>query len=401
MKKALIFLFVLGTLVTTTQAQIWQPAPTFTGIERDDAATFTINDKHYVGTGLAPWFAALGDVHAFDTSTETWQAVASLPGGAERQYACGFASFTHGYFFGGLNDTNYLNDLWQYDPITDSWNQKTALPGLGRSGASCFVIGDTAYIFGGQAKRQLAIAEVWAYSFSGDSWHQKNDLPVNGSWRGCASSNVVAGYACFGKDSLGQISPNLYRYEPQNDTWQIESALPFLPRTYAGLVHIPNNLYFLMGQDSSHTIHNNLWRYSTTLKQWFQFPDFPDTPRRGGCTFGTSPIMLYYTTGLDSTGQRLKESYRFLLPVGLGEKHTTNNLLIFPNPAQSMLTLQVPNATKQWYWILFDMTGKILEEGRSTKNSFLVNTAELPAGTYLINVKYQETVLHQTFSITR
>ncbi|MGL4596156.1 MAG: Kelch repeat-containing protein, partial [Bacteroidia bacterium] len=162
--------FLFSILALAATAQTWVQLANFPGSERDDGACFSIGYKAYCGTGLTAWFAPTADFYALDLTTDIWSPIAAMPATTERQYACGFASNTHGYIFGGLNGNTLLNDLWQYDPAQDAWIQKTSLPAAGRSGSACFVINDTAYIIGGRTAANNAIAEVWAYNILTDSW---------------------------------------------------------------------------------------------------------------------------------------------------------------------------------------------------------------------------------------
>ena len=77
----------------------------------------------------------------FDSSTETWSTMASLPLGKERQYATAFSYNGNGYMLGGLQcDNNCLNDFWQYSVSTNSWTALPNFPGSGRQGMVNFVI---------------------------------------------------------------------------------------------------------------------------------------------------------------------------------------------------------------------------------------------------------------------
>src|SRR5262245_53893716 len=83
-------------------AQTWTQLPDFPGTERDDATSFTLNGKIYVGTGMEVGWGLTNDWWCFDTSTETWTPIAALPA-TPRQYCTGFTVADTGYVFGGID----------------------------------------------------------------------------------------------------------------------------------------------------------------------------------------------------------------------------------------------------------------------------------------------------------
>src|SRR4051812_11286093 len=93
--KIFLNLSLLCTL-HTAKSQTWQPATDFPSTERDDGTSFIIGTKAYCGTGYLPWFTTTADFYAYDMAVGTWQTVASLPAGEERQYASGFSAGGYG-----------------------------------------------------------------------------------------------------------------------------------------------------------------------------------------------------------------------------------------------------------------------------------------------------------------
>src|SRR5687768_15980369 len=143
-----VLLFILFTQLA--RGQTWQQTSDFPGVERDDAVSFVIGEKAFCGTGLKTGWVACNDFYVLDMINNSWDTIASMPLGTERQYACSFSSNNRGFVFGGINGATYYNDLWMYDPAMNNWQSKTALPASGRAGAGCFVINDTCYVAGGR-----------------------------------------------------------------------------------------------------------------------------------------------------------------------------------------------------------------------------------------------------------
>lgn len=368
-------------------AQYWTQYPDFPGPARDDAASFRLQGDFYIGTGLTPWFAATGDVYSINPFTQAWTAVAALPSGAERQYACGFASLTHGYIFGGLNDTNYLNDLWRYDPSLNQWTQVASLPARGRSGSISFVVQDTTYILGGQTTDSAAIPEVWAYSMVHDTWTKKPDLPFS-SWRGCSACQNGRCYAFFGKDYTGKINDSLYTFNPAigPSTLHAVDTFPGNGRIYASMAMTPE-VYVLAGMDSNGTFYNDLWHYPISGSGWVKRDSIPGLPRRGGAALCSFAHGIFYTTGVLETGQRTKESWFYFVPIGIEEDENEHAISVYPNPTSDKIFLKniaLENLEKPTVQIL-NSAGQVV--ARPIILTHGIDVQELPSGVYFILIE--------------
>src|SRR5262245_31139986 len=112
-------------------AQIWTQLPDFPGTARDDAASFTIGSKIYVGTGMEVGWGLTNDWWCFDTQTDSWTSIAALPS-TPRQYAAAFTVADTGYVFGGVDANGALNELWAYRPDQNAWEQRSSMPAEAR-----------------------------------------------------------------------------------------------------------------------------------------------------------------------------------------------------------------------------------------------------------------------------
>lgn len=365
-------------LITQCHAQSWTQLSDLPGDARDDGAGFVIGNKAYVGGGLTPWWSALGDLFEFDFGTEMWTQKAFIPGGEERQYASGFSHGSKGYFFGGYNGTDFLNDLWEYDPLMDSWTELDSLPDIGRSGAAAVVIGDTVYIIGGKTDSDFAIPDVWAYSFSSGTWQQKNDLP-GANWRGNAVTVYGSAYLTFGRNELNQFQNELFEFDPQLDTWTAIDTFPDIGRSHAAMQTVNNGFYLFFGLDSLDNSYNDLWNYDLNSNAWSQKNSLPAVGRRGGVAF-SSASMIYYTSGIDVTNMRLTETWRYTLEVGLEEVHDAQ-MRVWPNPTSELLYIDAQTEIRAVTMI--DLSGRIVfSEKMDPKTSLELRLPALDEGVY-------------------
>lgn len=396
MKMVTNWLLLILAILTSSisNAQVWQQLSDFPSTERDDGVSFTINQYVYCGSGLLPNWSVASDFYRFDLNSDTWDTIASLPLGANRQAACGFSHNGMGYVFGGYNN-GPLNDLWQYNPVSNSWIQKASKPGIGLSGASCFVLNGKAYIIGGNNGNTTIYNEVWEYTIANDSWVQKSNFPASGSWRASAIDYNNTGYLIFGKDSLGTYNRNLYQYYPQSDTWTILSNFPGQGRMLAALRRIQNALVIFAGVDSSATYLNSLWYFSLSDSLWYQGVSLPAQGRKEGICFN-SASALYYTIGLNPNDVRLKETWKIDNVIGVFEISKKSKFKVYPIPCSDFLHFQ--SKTNLVYEVeLQNGFGQtlILQTYSGLTNN--VNVSQFKSGLYILKIKSAEET--ETFKI--
>lgn len=381
--KLLLSLIILFEVSSITLAQGWEQLDDFPSSARDDGATFTINSIAYCGTGLDPTWNYTYDFFAFDMTSETWTSISGLPINQARQYANGFASETHGYLFGGVNGSGFLNDLWKYDPLADSWEETTAMPALGRTAAATFVIGDTAYIVAGRTANTYSIAEVWAFCMSDDSWTQKNDLP-DSLWRSSGVAFQGKGYVLFGADNEGNFNNKFYEYTPISDSWTEIASFPGVGRTYAGFTVLDDELALFAGRDSLGNSYNDFWKYSIPSDSWTLSVNLPANQRRGGMCF-SSNTALYYTTGIDLNDVRLKETWKYDLFLETSSLFETP-FTIYPNPAVNSLTIISSIASGNIDFVISTLSGRIVQEGTTILGKS-IRLNDFQSGNYLITLR--------------
>lgn len=123
-----------------------------------------------------------------------------------------------------------------------------------------------------------------------------------------------------------------------------------------------------------------------------------------GGTVAYSVGQVVYTTNTDASGtvsQGVQQAYE-IFTVGVKETELTISLSIFPNPTSDNLTLQVSDYNNdELSYQLYDAQGKLLKNGEVTEEQTQINTASLPAATYIIHVVDQENKKVQSFKIMK
>jgi len=134
------------------------------------------------------------------------------------------------------------------------------------------------------------------------------------------------------------------------------------------------------------------------------------TTASGGDASGSGGTVAYsvgqvvYTTNTDASGtvsQGVQQPYE-IFTVGIKETELNILLSVFPNPTAYNLTLQISDYNNEKLsYQLFDMQGKLLNNGQVIAQQVQINTANLPPATYFINVVNQENKKIQSFKIIK
>ena len=123
-----------------------------------------------------------------------------------------------------------------------------------------------------------------------------------------------------------------------------------------------------------------------------------------GGTIAYSVGQIVYTSNTGVTGtvnQGVQQAYE-IFTVGIKETELNISLSVFPNPTANNLTLQISDHNnKKLSYQLYDIQGKLLNNGQVTEQQTQINTASLTPATYLIHVVNQENKKVQSFKIIK
>jgi hypothetical protein len=123
-----------------------------------------------------------------------------------------------------------------------------------------------------------------------------------------------------------------------------------------------------------------------------------------GGTASYSIGQVVYTTITDASGtlsQGVQQAYE-IFTIGIKETELNISLSLFPNPTADNLTLQISDYNNEYLsYQLFDMQGKLINNGQINTEQTQINTANLPPSTYFINVVNKENQKVQSFKIIK
>jgi hypothetical protein len=123
-----------------------------------------------------------------------------------------------------------------------------------------------------------------------------------------------------------------------------------------------------------------------------------------GGTVAYSVGQVVYTTNSGTTGsvaQGVQHAYE-IFTVGIKATELNISLTVFPNPTADNLTLQISDYNNEkLLYQLYDMQGKLLNNGQITAQQTQIDMNSLPSATYFVNVVNQENKKVQSFKIIK
>lgn len=304
MKQILLYLSILFLLVSCDSVnddddttppvnttppvvtQQWEQAPVFPGVERQNASSFVIADKFYVGLGTGMKdgrIQSLNDFYEYNPTSRAWRQIAEFPG-ISREHAIGFTVNSKGYIgigqkflcpiTSGLCDQTDLKDFWEYDPKNNSWKEVAKfdmLPNDGRGG-SVFTLNNKAYI--------LHNNFIWEFNPADYSLTKKAMSP---EFLPYASAFTLNGKGYIGTGST-DVSKSLYEYDPATDKWTKKADFGGLARRSAVGFSMKGKGYIGFGegkeQISPGTFRgigfNDMWEYDPQTDTWKKFTEHPN-----------------------------------------------------------------------------------------------------------------------------
>jgi len=286
----------------------WTEQSDFEGVARSDAASFSIGNTGYVGTGY-DGEERLNDFWSYDPARNSWTQIAAFEG-TPRNGAVGFSALGKGFVGTGYDGETRLGDFWQYDPGTNTWDSVTATGApSARFGAVSFTINNIGYVGTGYDGNYLK--DFWAYDPASNTWSHKNSF--GGSKRRDAVGFVLdgKGYICTGINN-GSYEEEFYMYDPAGDTWIVKRKIApvseegfdddyTIARSNAVAIVIGGKAYITTGTSGS--LNNDVWEYDPLTDLWKQKTAFEGSARTDAVAFSTDDGRAFIVTGKSSTFQ--------------------------------------------------------------------------------------------------
>lgn len=282
----------------------------FPGEARNNAVSFSIGNKLYIGLGSIATAIEYGteaqplkDLWEWDQVTNQWTMLAPFPG--NNFGAVGFTLggkgyvFTSGWYY--TEEGVYASELWEYDPATNRWTGKSDFPVIGiRLHPEVFSIGSKAYIGLGHGwgpdYSTRYYTDLWEWDQNTDRWTEKTSFPGLGRSGAVAFSIGNKGYVGTGdrygvfqeqytgtgdpiwfqgsgqSSSEGPLLADFWEYDQQADRWTQKADFSGGARSNAFSFSIDNKGYIGAGYHDNLTDEfiQDFWEYDHVLDRWYK-----------------------------------------------------------------------------------------------------------------------------------
>jgi hypothetical protein len=285
------------TVVPTNE---WLGVADFTGPGRYYAVAFVVGNKGYIGTGRRSGGVRAKDLWEYNTESNAWTQKADLPA-VGREYATSFSIGTKGYL--GLGSNGFKQkDIWEYDPQSNVWTRKDDFGGGDRSNAFAFVAGGKAYVGAGmQGDQHVRMRDLWEFDPSktaGQQWVQKQNIG-GPDYTGEISGLPAAAFTVSGKGYVALplsdgTKPDLWEFNPANNTWTSKQKTPF------DILSSSESVSFVIQEKGFVLSGAKLWKYDVAGNSWQEKAAFPLAGIRYATGFSNGNhafVGLGYTTG--------------------------------------------------------------------------------------------------------
>ncbi len=388
MRRLLPLVFLVTSLAS---AQSWQQLPSFPGTARDDAASFTIGNKIYVGTGMEVGWGLTNDWWCFDASTDTWSAIASMPA-TPRQYCTAFTVNDTGYVFGGVDGSGALNELWAYIPGTNQWVQKSSMPAEARYACAAMEAWNYGIVATGMLQSEVPTKEAWKYFPAADSWQAMSPVPGPSRHRAVACLGGGGMLITGGADSTGAALSDAWSYPIWFETGEYYPAAALPEGRIDAKGGGPDMTVVAGGASDATTFRDDVW--SGDFGPWNPLPSFPAGPRRGAVGAGIShqwDNTFYFGLGLDSGLVRHNDWWRLDYATGIKEE-LAQHIILFPNPASNKVSMEWPETWPAARVRMFNALGRVVLDQVVNKGAS-VDVRPLVAGHYVVQVQHDSSQL--------
>ena len=291
-----------GNVVLTANASggsgAWTQKANLGSLGRQNAVSFSIGNKGYLGTGL-DGAACRNDFWEYDPTSNAWTQKANFGGGV-RWHATGFSIGSKGYMGTGSDlSTGAKKDFWEYDPTTNEWIQKASFGGSAREGAKGFSIGSKGYLGTGFDPLTGYTSDFWEYDPSSNAWTQKADF-FSSRYEAISFSIGNKGYLGFG-GAAGGYANDLWEYDPSSNAWTQKAYFGGTIRGFSLGLNIGNKGYIGTGLDPRAGVYkNDFWEFDPNANTWIQKTNFGGSSR-GFATGFSIGNKGYIGTGIDSS----------------------------------------------------------------------------------------------------
>ena len=236
----------------------------------------------------------LAIVEKYSPSTDTWSEEARMPS-ARMCHGC-VAVGSSMYIIGGYANSSWINtgtDIvdWKFDTTTDTWTEVASMPSSLSEVVAC-VLGTHIYVFGAVGNFwNCLLAEAYRYDTEADEWMGLVPMPearIHYSVSACDSALFVLGGVNGNAYNSLDIDPDIdarsvFRFDPSLNSWTRVASMETGRRRLTSFV-LGGHIYAVGGVDSNNGPLNTVERYDASANRWSPVANMNVARARGTTT---------------------------------------------------------------------------------------------------------------------
>ncbi len=189
------------------------------------------------------------------------------------------------------------------------WTLLSSLPvdAAGRNHPVSFSIDGKGYVGLGQDDDYSSLADIYRYDPETDSWQSRPDFEGGARSYAYAVTKGIKAYIGFGSADFGQAKNDLWEYDAGTGLSTELTSLPGPGRNHPAMVESNGKIYVGLGDNDSGDL-KDWWAYDIADDSWEELPDFPGTPRHHPYFFAIDGLVY---VGFGHGEDIYKDFYRY------------------------------------------------------------------------------------------
>ena len=376
-KSFTLLLFFLIAFVSDSSANQWIQRSSFGSWGRHRAVAVAIETKVYAGTGHLngdgsdEWYP---DWWQFDPATNSWGQKADYLGNNGNGDQDLTAIAINGFAYVGLGQFGN-EEHFKYNPFSNTWTQIADAPNGYFANTDPFVIGDKGYFPEGLTDL------LYEYDPVTDVWTSMGNMPTIVGHR---DPTFVIGSKGYFKHGT-----SFFEYDPITNIWTPKTSFPgTAPNNNLGLSQRGYG-YYIGGYLSWGEMYPEVWQYDPTNDSWLQLPDYPFTARRWAVK---AKVGERCYIGLGTNGTNFNDFWEFDAIAG-NDEFTLESFKAFPTLADDHVNFASENMS-DFDITVFNLSGEIITTISTQNGTARLERNMMTSGTYVYHVLLDNQVVH-------
>jgi N-acetylneuraminic acid mutarotase len=388
LKTLLLLLFtLLGSISDSNAASQWTQKASFGNFGRHRAVAVGIGTKVYAGTGHTngdgsdEWYAEWWE---FDPASNCWTQKADYIGnngnGDQDLTAIGI----NGIGYVGLGQFGD-DEHFKYDPATNIWTQIANAPISSFANTDPFVINGKGYYPN--------------YPGSPGSLYMFD--PILDTWTAVAAMPISVGHRnptfAIGSKGYFKNGTSFFEFDPATNTWTAKADFPGIaPNNNIGLSQHGYG-FFIGGYLGWGDMYQEVWRYDPNNDTWSQLGDYPFNARRWAVK---AKVGERCYLGLGTNGTNFNDFWEFdHLAAGI-EDFNLENFTAYPTLANDHVNF-VSKDMNDFEIVAFNILGEKVSTVIAVNGTARLEKNTISAGTYIYHVVQNGEVLYSNRFVFR